>query len=317
MTQAALTQSPTMAAPLTAEGTIVGTFQYMSPEQLEGKEADARSDIWGLGCVLYEMATGRRAFPVTNAARLLSAILNERPAPPSSVAAGVPPAFDALVGRLLEKDPEHRPRSARETSEALESIAGSPPSSAARQATSPASRGAGIQSILVLPLENLSGDPEQEFFADGMTEELIADLAQIQALRVISRTSAMRYRGATKPLPEIARELGADVVVEGSVLRVGDRVRITAQLIEAASDRHLWAERYEREGQDVIALQGDVALAVAQQIRAGLTPAERASISSPRKVNPEAHELYLKARFSIDPGTRHTVVELRQGLAMG
>ncbi|HEY6221457.1 MAG TPA: protein kinase, partial [Candidatus Eisenbacteria bacterium] len=282
-------------ASISATGTWSGTLPYMPPEQLEGTTVDARSDLYALGAILYEMATGRRAFPVTNAARLLSAILNERPAAPSTVAAGVPPAFDALVGRLLEKDPEQRPRSARETAEALAGIAGSPPSSAARPAPSPA-RGTGIQSILVLPLENLSGDPEQEFFADGMTEELIADLAQIQALRVISRTSAMRYKKTQKTLPEIGRELNVEAVVEGSVRRYGDRVRITAQLIEVASDRHLWAKSYERDLSDVLALQGEVAQAIAQEIQIKLTPQEEARFAKAQRVDPRAYEAYLKGR---------------------
>src|SRR5439155_19057617 len=125
----------------------------------------------------------------------------------------------------------------------------------------------GVESIAVLPLENLSRDPDQEFFADGMTEALITTLAQIQALRVVSRTSAMQYKGARKPLPQIARELRVDAVVEGTVARFGNRVRITAQLIEASSDRHLWARSYERDMSDVMALQGEVARAIADEIK--------------------------------------------------
>jgi serine/threonine protein kinase len=154
-----------------------------------------------------------------------------------------------------------------------------------------------IESIAVLPLENLSRDPEQEYFADGMTEALITDLSKISALKVISRTSVMTYKGAKKPLPQIARELGVDGVVEGSVLRVGDRVRITAQLIHAPSDRHLWAESYERDLRDVLALQSEVARTIAEQIQAKLTPQEQARLASTRPVNPEAHEFYLKGRY--------------------
>jgi serine/threonine protein kinase/tetratricopeptide (TPR) repeat protein len=283
-------------ASISATGTWSGTLPYMPPEQLEGTTVDARSDLYAFGAILYEMATGRRAFPITNAARLLSAILNERPAPPSTVAPGLPAAFDALVGRLLEKDPAHRPRSAREAADALAGMAGSPSSGPARPAPSPAGRGAGIQSLVVLPLENLSGDPEQEFFADGMTEELIADLAQIQALRVISRTSAMRYKKTQKTLQEIGRELNVEAVVEGSVRRYGDRVRITAQLIEVASDRHLWAKSYERDLRDVLALQGEVAQAIAQEIQIKLTPQEEARLAKAQRVDPRAYEAYLKGR---------------------
>jgi TolB-like protein/Tfp pilus assembly protein PilF len=284
-------------ANISATGTWSGTLPYMPPEQLEGAAVDARSDLYAFGAILYEMATGRRAFPVTNAARLLSAILNERPALPSTIASGIPAAFDALVERLLEKDPERRPRSARETAEALEAVAAGMSVGSTRPSPLPAAGGErGIQSLVVLPLENLSGDPEQEFFADGMTEELIADLAQIQALRVISRTSAMRYKKTQKTLQEIGRELNVEAVVEGSVRRHGDRVRITAQLIEVASDRHLWAKSYERDLRDVLALQGEVAQAIAQEIRIKLTPREEARLAKAQRVAPRAYEAYLKGR---------------------
>jgi TolB-like protein/DNA-binding winged helix-turn-helix (wHTH) protein len=154
-----------------------------------------------------------------------------------------------------------------------------------------------IESIAVLPLANLSGDPQQEYFADGMTEELITDLGKISALRVISRTSVMQYKGTRKPLPQIARELNVDGIVEGTVRRSGDRVRITANLLHAPSDRHLWAATYERNLGDVLALQGEVASAIASQIRIKLTPQEQVRLTSTRPVNPEAHRLYLLGRF--------------------
>ncbi len=154
-----------------------------------------------------------------------------------------------------------------------------------------------IESLAVLPLENLSGDPEQEYFADGMTEALIADLSKISALRVISRTSVMQYKGARKPLPQIAKELNVDGVIEGSVVRSGDRVRIRAQLIYAPSDMHLWAESYERDLRDVLALQDDVAHAIANQIKIKVTPQEQVRLASPRPVNPEAFQLYLQGRY--------------------
>jgi TolB-like protein/Tfp pilus assembly protein PilF len=154
-----------------------------------------------------------------------------------------------------------------------------------------------IESLAVLPLENLSRDPEQEYFAEGMTEELIASLAKISALRVISRTSVVRYKGAHKPLPEIARELNVDGVIEGSTLRSGGRVRITAKLIHATTDRHLWANSYERDERDVLALQGEVARAIANEIKVKLTPQEQARLTSARPVNPEAYEAYLKGRY--------------------
>src|SRR5246127_5636415 len=155
----------------------------------------------------------------------------------------------------------------------------------------------GIRSLAVLPLENLSGDASQNYFADGMTDELITDLAQISALRVISRTSVMVYKGERKPLPQIARELNVDTVVEGTVLRSGDQVRITAQLIEASTDKHLWSQNYEGELRDTLALQSRVASAIADQIRINLTPREQAALRNVKVVNPQSYESYLKGRY--------------------
>jgi TolB-like protein/DNA-binding winged helix-turn-helix (wHTH) protein/Flp pilus assembly protein TadD len=154
-----------------------------------------------------------------------------------------------------------------------------------------------LRSIAVLPLDNFSGDPSQEFFVDGMTDELITDLAKVSSLRVISRTSVMRYKGTKKELPQIARELNVDGIIEGSVTRSGGRVRITAQLINASTDRHLWAEAYEREAGDVLKLQSEVARAIAQQVQAQLTPQEQARLGSAQTVNLEAYEAYLKGRY--------------------
>jgi len=154
-----------------------------------------------------------------------------------------------------------------------------------------------IRSIAVLPLENLTGDPSQEYFVDGMTDALITDLAQISALRVISRTSTMQYKGSKKRLSQIAQELNVDAVVEGAVVRSADRVRIDAQLIEAATDRHLWAKSYDRQLRDVVALQGEVAEAIANEIQAKLTPSERTQLARTRPVNPEAYDAYLKGRY--------------------
>jgi len=154
-----------------------------------------------------------------------------------------------------------------------------------------------IESIAVLPLENLSRDPDQEYFADGMTDELITNLGKIGALRVISRTSVMRYKGTKKPLPQIARELNVDALVEGTVLRSGERVRITANLVRAATERHLWAESYERDLRDVLTLQSEVARAISDQIKVKVTPQEQARIATPHPVNPEAHLAFLRGRY--------------------
>lgn len=154
-----------------------------------------------------------------------------------------------------------------------------------------------LRSIAVLPLDNLSGDPSQDFFVDGMTEQLITDLAKISALRVTSRTSVMRYKGARKPLPEIARELKVDGIIEGSVMRSGNRVRITAQLLNGPTDQHLWAETYERDLGDVLRLQSEVAQAIAHQVRAQLTPQQQRQLNAARPVNPDAYDAYLRGRF--------------------
>lgn len=154
-----------------------------------------------------------------------------------------------------------------------------------------------IRSIAVLPLENLSGDVSQEYFADGMTDELITDLAKIGSLRVISRTSSMRYKRTQKPLSQIAHELNVDAVVEGTVVRSGDKVRITAQLIQAPTDRHLWADRYERELRDIVAAQNEVARDIAEHVRGKLTPQEEVRLARARSVSPEAYDDYLRGRF--------------------
>jgi TolB-like protein/DNA-binding winged helix-turn-helix (wHTH) protein/Tfp pilus assembly protein PilF len=167
----------------------------------------------------------------------------------------------------------------------------------ARTSGAPASAAPRLNSIAVLPLENLSGDPSQEFFADGMTDQLITDLAKVGSLRVISRTSVMRYKGTTKPLPEIARELNVDAIVEGSVIRSGQRVRVTAQLIQAPTDQHLWAETYDRDLGDILKLQAEVSGAIAGQVRAQLTPTQQALIRRTAAVDPAAYDAYLKGRL--------------------
>lgn len=177
-----------------------------------------------------------------------------------------------------------------------------------------------IQSIAVLPLKNLSNDPEQDYFADGVTETLITDLGKVAALRVISRTSVMRYKSTQKPLPEIAKELQVDVLVEGTVARSGDHVRITANLVQASPERHLWAESYERDLRDVLALQGDVASAIAREIQIKLTPQERSRLVSSSAVNPEAYQHYLKGRYfwnrRTQEGLKRAVEHFNEAIAL-
>ncbi len=329
-----------LTASLTATPAAAGTLPYMAPEQLQGEAVDARSDIYSLGAVLYEMATGRRAFREELSTRLIDAILHRPPVAPRAVQERVSPELERIILKCLEKEPASRYQSAKDAAVDLRRIAAetlAPPSAAIprsarwpvglwagalgvlaagvlmvvifsrwRTPLVPASGTARIRSLVVLPLENLSGDPEQQFFADGMTEELTTELAQVSALRVISRTSAMRYRGTKKPLADIARELNVDAVVEGSVERGGSRVRITAQLIEASTDTHLWAKSFERDLRDVLAIQSEVASAIVHEIQVKLTPEESNRIAASRPINPAAHEAYLRGIYSFQEGRNQT-----------
>jgi TolB-like protein len=292
------------------------------------------------------MLSGRRAFRGDSAVETMSAILKEEPAAISAARPDIPPAFERIVRRCLEKAADQRFQSARDLAFALSETVSSPaapPSSRERppsrgkllfaaaagilavgavalflavragdtSARALARAGHPIASLAVLPLQNLSKDPEQEYFSDGMTDELITKLARIGALRVISRTSVMSYKGTKKPLTAFARELGVDAVIEGSVLRSGDKVRITAQLIHGATDRHLWAESYQRDLRDVLSMQSEVALAIAGEIAAKLTPQEEKRLAAARPVTPEAHELYLKGRYELN---KQTEASLRKAI---
>jgi TolB-like protein/Flp pilus assembly protein TadD len=231
---------------------------------------------------------------------------------------GLSAELEAVVARCLEKAPLRRFSDAGALLRALrgESSAderGSPTPAAWSEGLSPKTgSGRSIQSLVVLPFENLSGDPAQEFFADGMTDALIADLAQIGALRVISRTSAMRFKRTHAPLSEIARELRVDGVVEGSALRVDDRVRITVELVDVVNDRNLWARSYERSLTDILALQSEVAHAIADEIRIQVTPDERERLGSKGAVNPAAHVTYLQGLFLWNRFTGESVKEAIQ-----
>ncbi|HUI85121.1 MAG TPA: protein kinase [Candidatus Binatia bacterium] len=338
-TPEAMTQS------LSETQNTAGTLPYMAPEQLLGENADARTDIWAAGAVLYEMATGLRPFPGSGTP-LLDAILHKPPVPPSAVNGKVSPNLDALILKCLDKDAANRYQTARELAVDLRRLSAAPQTPDARKrrhwqrwtlagvgvllllagsvwlavrSRHPGGGSQPIHSLAVLPLANLSGDPSQEYFADGMTQELITDLGQLPAVRVISRTSIMRYKKTDKSLPEIARELDVDAVVEGSVLRAGDRVRITAQLVQA-SDRRLWGASYERDLRDVLALQSEVAGAIAGEIRTELTPQQQRRLASRRPVNPEAYALYLQGKMlwarDTEADNRAATEVLQRSLAM-
>jgi serine/threonine-protein kinase len=310
---------------------MAGTLPYMAPEQLLGEVVDARTDIHAAGSVLYEMATGQRPFADVEGSQLIGAILRRPPLPPAALNLRLSPELERIIGKCLEKEPENRYQSAKELGVDLRrqltpstftqpisprrfSVGKTIMVAAAslfatllvlilglntggiRDKLFGGTAHAPIRSLAVLPLANLSGDAEQEYFADGMTEALITGLSKIRALKVISRTSVMQFKNVKKPLPEIARALGVDGILEGSVQRSGGRVRITAQLIRAATDTHLWAESYERDTRDVLTLQAEVAQAIAREIKIAVSPEETRTLGRSSPVNPEAYEAYLKGQ---------------------
>ncbi len=325
---------------LTETQALQGTLPYMAPEQVLGEEIDARTDIHAVGLVLYEMATGKRPFAEVEQSQLIGAIVRSTPPPASAINPRVSPELERIIGKCLEKELENRYQSAKEIVVDLRRLS-TPTAGAPVHAIQPKRRKAiakavmigvvavvfvvsslsvlnfgswrdrlsghvgeaQIKSLAVLPLANLSHDPEQDYFADGMTEALITGLAKITELRVISRTSVMHYKGVQRLLPEIARELNVDAVVEGSVQRSGNRVKITAQLIRAATDQHLWAESYERDLRDVLGLQDEVASTIAQRVESKLRPSNQVPSERRGSVKPEAYEAYLKGLYYINKRT--------------
>jgi eukaryotic-like serine/threonine-protein kinase len=327
---------------------IAGTLPYMAPEQLEGGGVDARSDIWALGVLVYEMASGHRPFSGRSGFALTSAILRD---PPPPLPDAVPPGLAAVIRKCLLKDPTARYQNVGEVRSALETLESTTASRAALP-VSRASKGsrtallslvllslalvlvvlfatnvAGlrerllhtstapvIRSLAVLPLANLSGDPSQDFFSDGMTAELIREVSKIAQLRVVSRTSMMSYKGTHKPLPQVARDLGVNALLEGSVARSGDHVRIAVGLYDGASERELWSGSFDRELKNVLALEDEVAHAVALQIRLKLA----SPLGMRSSVNPGAYDLYLKGRYALDQGSADDLnlafVYFRQGI---
>jgi serine/threonine-protein kinase len=329
----------------TSSGIVVGTTGYMSPEQARGEKTDHRSDIFSLGVVIYEMASGDVPFKRRSQAETMNAVINEPHTPLVKFNEEIPAALGAAVDRALSKDPADRYQSMGEMLRDLRQVGrgagilGPSDSQGAAIAYLPpgrrsvkrwmwamtllglalliglglwffsprwlsqslgrsSSQSAGeIKSLAVLPLENLSGDPSQEYFADGMTDALIGELAKIGALRVISRTSAMYYKGIKKTLPQIAGELKVDAVVEGTVMRSADEIQVRVQLVQAASDRHLWSETYGYDLRDVLTVQSEAARDIAREIQIKITPDEQARLTSTRAVNRKAYNDYLLGKY--------------------
>jgi len=317
------------ATRVTREGTTMGTVSYMSPEQARGEIVDHRTDIWSFGVVLYEMLGGGLPFEGDQAQAIIYAILKEKPRPLTGLRPGLPPAIEQVVFKALEKDPDKRYQRFEDLLDDLRAVAAGivPDAIRARlgrekirrrrkailyagaaglvilavvlMLTFFPGRAEAIDSIAVLPFENLTGDAEKEYLVEGVTDELIGQLAQISGLRrVISRTSVIRYKNTDKSLPDIARELNVDAVVEGTVYQFGENVRIRVQVIDALrEERNLWAKTYERPGNDVLVLYGEMARAIAETTKISLTVEETTRLAAARQVNPEAHEAYLKGQF--------------------
>ena len=300
-------------AKLTRTGTTLGTLHYMSPEQVQGLEVDNRSDIFSFGVVIYEMVTGRLPFDGEREEAIIYSVVNDTPEPMARYRANVPADLERVVGKAMAKRRDERYQHADEMVVDLKSV---------RRRTETAGLGSPEhdKSIAVLPFENLSPDPGQEYFSDGLTEEVISDLSNVHALRVISRSSAMTFKGTKTTIPEIARRLNVQYVLEGSVRKAGNSLRITAQLIDAGSDAHIWAEKYSGTLDDVFDIQEKVSRAIVDALRLKLTPVAEQRMGERPIANAAAYECYLRAnadiwRFNEDSLNR-AIQHLQRGIDM-
>ena len=300
-----------------SSGRPVGTVGYMSPEQALGKTLDARTDLFALGVVLFEMATGRAPFEGETLAAVFDHLLNRRPPSPLTLNPALPASLATLIDRALEKDPERRYRSASDFLEDLRGIDPSNPSSA-RPATAGRilAEGRRPASIVVLPFVDMSPGRDQEYFCHGITEEIISTLTRVPGLHVISRTSAFAFQGKDLDITEIGRRLKVGTALEGSVRKAGDRVRITAQLVNAEDGYQLWSKRFDRELSDVFAIQDEIAASIVNEFRMGLAgqPAvKRAALDV------VAHDAYLKGMYALNKWTDHSmrraIADFREAIA--
>ncbi len=288
----------TLATELTQHGSVVGTLAYMAPERFERSESDHRSDIFALGVIMYELLTGHRPFAGPTAATLMACILRDEPPPLSSRRGGMPELVAHVVHKCLEKLPANRYQGA---SALLESLQRARRQHDTRKteahATLPGVSSTGARaSIAVLPFTNLSADPENDFFADGIAEEIINVLGQIRGLRVAARTSSFSFKGKNIDLREVGEQLGVSTVLEGGVRKAGKRLRITTQLVNTADGYQLWSERLDREMEDVFAVQDEIARTVAERLKVSLSAEQEVALVKPATDNLEAYELYLKGR---------------------
>jgi serine/threonine-protein kinase len=294
----------------------MGTVGYMSPEQVRGQSVDQRTDIFSFGNILYEMLSGRRAFQGDTAADTMSAILKEDPPELSELQTSISPALDAMVRRCLEKNPLERFQSARDLGFALQSITSQKKDSDAVRAAR-VSGEAELPSIAVLPFANMSSDAEQEYFCEGMAEEIINALTQIEGLRVAARMSTFQFKGKSQDARQVGDALNVKMLLEGSVRTAGNRLRVTTQLINAADGYQIWSERYDREMEDVFAIQDEITSQIVGALKVRLGDEEVPRIKRHTK-NMEAYHLYLKARhfwFQRQPAAQRKALAIFQQAA--